>query len=253
MPGKLPHKLVKQIELSVSTLFDKVKDRFFGPHAGPKRIVIGYNRDLSLPGIYSSAHIQERSVPDKETLNGLIRVAENYLDAEKHKAIAKAVNAVQSAISNQAYYDQDPAKIQTTLLDTLSDVFREAKVNVARIVDSETQRGKNTGTLEGVIKANQNLGISDPVIFFVVVKDGLACDHCKRVHLMPDGVTPRLWYLSEVSHGYATKDQNYPSIGDLHPNGRCVLTTLIKGFDVKGNQIVWVGRDYDAIKEQRGT
>ncbi len=129
MVGKLPKVLVSQIETSVNHLFQRVVDRFLGPFAGPKRLIVGYSRDLSLPGIYASAHVNERSTPDQETLNGLVRVAQNYLDAERHKATAKALNAVQAFVSNQAYYDQDPAGIQTTLLDTLSDVFREAKTS----------------------------------------------------------------------------------------------------------------------------
>ena len=35
---------------------------------------------------------------------------------------------------------------------------------------------------------------------------------------MGDGHTPRLWYMSEVNHGYAKKGDAAPSIGGQHPN-----------------------------------
>lgn len=252
MPGKLPKVLVDRVESGIDRLFQRIKDRFLGPLAGPKRLIVGYNRDLSLPGIYAGAHINERSTPDQETLNGLIRVADNYLEAEKAKAKAKAVNAVQAFTANQAYYDQDPAGIQTTLLDTLSDVFGEAKRNVARIVDSETQRAKNTGTLEGVVRANSAMGVEDPSVMFIVVRDGVLCKECIRLHLMPDKVTPRLWYLSEVEHGYHVHGEDHPSIAGEHPNCRCVLSTLLPGFGFRGAEITWVGTDHLEIETQRG-
>lgn len=254
MGGKLPQSMVKQVEGTVDNLFQKLIDRFLGPFAGPKRLILGYNRDLSLPGIYASSHINERSTPDQETLNGLVRVASNYLEAERAKAKAKAVNAVQAFTANQAYHDEDPAGIQTTLLDTLSDIFGQAKVNVARIVDSETQRAKNTGSLEGIMRANSALGVEDPQVIFIVVRDGALCEECIRLHLMPDKVTPRVWFLSEVEHGYHEHGGDRPSIAGEHPNCRCVLSTLLSGFGFTASgQITWVGTGYSEIEAQRGT
>ena len=172
MAGKLPHAMVKQVEGTVDNLFQRLIDRFLGPFAGPKRLILGYNRDLSLPGIYAASHINERSTPDQETLNGLVRVASNYLEAERAKAKAKAVNAVQAFTANQAYHDEDPAGIQTTLLDNLSDILRDAKTNVARIVDSRRPpRGQEpAGILEGIVRANSALGTEDPQVMFIVVQ-----------------------------------------------------------------------------------
>ena len=70
---------------------------------------------------------------------------------------------------------------------------------------------------------------------------------------MEDGITPRLWYLSEVGKGYHRKGENFPSILELHPHGRCYLTTLIEGFGFNSKgKVTYKKKGYSEIKRQRG-
>jgi hypothetical protein len=79
------------------------------------------------------------------------------------------------------------------------------------------------------------------------------CDECKRIHLMPDKITPRAWKLSEVSAGYHKKGENFPCMSDLHPHGRCTMVTILPGygFDADG-KVTYITHGYDILKEQRG-
>jgi hypothetical protein len=107
--------------------------------------------------------------------------------------------------------------------------------------------------MDGVVGANAAVGVEDPVVFFVIVRDGNVCKECIRLHMMPDGTTPRLWYLSEVGHGYHKKGEETPKIGGLHPHCRCVMTTLMPGFGFnEGGFVKYISKDYNAIQEQRG-
>ncbi len=85
------------------------------------------------------------------------------------------------------------------------------------------------------------------------VRDGVLCEECIRLHLMPDKITPRLWYLSEVDHGYHQHGDDRPSISGEHPNCRCVLTTLVPGFGFRSGEIIWVKAGHQEIDVQRGT
>jgi len=89
---------------------------------------------------------------------------------------------------------------------------------------------RNVGILEGIVKTNAVAGVEDPTVFFVVVRDGVLCGECKRLHMLEDGVTPRVWKLSEVGHGYHKKGEQFPKVGGLHPHCRCVLSTLLPGY-----------------------
>lgn len=74
-----------------------------------------------------------------------------------------------------------------------------------------------------------------------------------RLHVMEDGVTPRLWFLSEVSRGYHRKGDNVPSVHELHPHGRCIMTTILPGFGFdKEGRITYIDKEHDAIEHQRG-
>jgi hypothetical protein len=78
------------------------------------------------------------------------------------------------------------------------------------------------------------------------------CDECRTIHMLPDGVTPRVWLSSEVETGYHKKGTDRPSWSLLHPHCRCALTTLIPGFGFTTEGLVtWIGEKHDEVAFQR--
>lgn len=77
------------------------------------------------------------------------------------------------------------------------------------------------------------------------------CDRCKELHLMPDGVTPRLWLLSEVNRGYAKKGDAVPSMSGQHPHCRCGIVTVTEGYGFKNGSITYISPGHDEMKRQR--
>jgi hypothetical protein len=69
---------------------------------------------------------------------------------------------------------------------------------------------------------------------------------------MPDGVTPRLWRMSECSGGYFKRGDSFPSILGLHP--RCTHSPFSVpadwGFDGKGH-LTFIGAGHKALEKQR--
>ena len=94
-------------------------------------------------------------------------------------------------------------------------------------------------------------GEYDPSVYFVVVKDDRTCKECIRLHLMPDGVTPRIWKFSELKQGYHKRGEDNPSAFGLHPHCRCTLTYLANGygFDNRG-WATYVARGHDQYSIQ---
>lgn len=244
---RLPKKAVVKIERAVDDLFDKVKLRLLGPKMVDKKLYISYSREKSLPGLYEQAHVEERGIPDHEHLDQLVRTASNYLDAVRHRAKARTVVAVQQWLNSNANTDAE-----TVLGGELADLYGQLKADVRRIVDTEAQNVRNAGVIDGISRVNISAGVDDPIVFFVVVRDQHLCDECRKLHLLDDGKTPRLWRLSELGHGYHKRGDANPKVGGLHPHCRCSMTTLMPGFgfDAAG-MVIWKNEKHDEFARQR--
>lgn len=245
--------LTNIIYRAVDDVFDRLKLRFLGPNAGPKRLgFIGkINPILNLPGLFKISAIQEGATAGEERLHSLIGIAEKYLDAQKERAKAQLVQNVDSFLQEAHDKGQD-IDFETVLSGKLVDTWKVLSTNVKRIVATEATKAQSMGTLEAITKVNAASGIDDPVIYWVCVKDTALCKECRRLHLMEDGVTPRLWYLSECTHSLGKRGDTAPSLTNQHPDCRCIQATIFSGWGFKGGSLTYVGRDYDAILDQRG-
>lgn len=248
MPSyKLSKTAVKMINDSIERLFDKAKARIIGPQSLPKGIQIRVRPELTLTSIFEHASEVDGAKADKATLESILKIAESYIDAAKERAKAQTVHVVQSTLRNNPATD-----FRTVLHGHLSEVWDKTTTTLGAIVSVESNNAKNIGTMEGITKANAYQGVEDPVVFFVVVKDGALCGECRRLHLMPDDTTPRLWRLSEVGHGYHKKGDDHPKVGGLHPHCRCQITTLMPGYGFDGTgHVAYVARGHSEIDKQR--
>jgi hypothetical protein len=78
------------------------------------------------------------------------------------------------------------------------------------------------------------------------------CDFCRKIHLLPDNITPRVWLSSEVETGYHIKNSDRPCWSGLHPNERCALTSLLPGFGFsKDGRVTWIGQGHNELEYQR--
>jgi len=73
-----------------------------------------------------------------------------------------------------------------------------------------------------------------------------ACQHCKRLYLEDDGVTPKVFKLSELlKNGTNVKkkvSEWKPIVGATHPNCTCPIAVLPDGFGFdKNGELVYIG------------
>jgi hypothetical protein len=250
--GTLPKGAIKQIHGAVDRVFDRVLARFLERPYGDKQIQIGWKPRATLPSIFRAGADSEQSKADENVLNGLMEVAQGFLDAQRERVKAHTVKTVQSVLREAHLADVD-TDLATVLQGQLYDVFGRAEDDVKRILDTEASNARNTGALDGIIKVNAISGIEDPIVYFVVVRDNDLCDECKRLHLLDDEKTPRCYYLSELGHGYHKAGESSPKIGGLHPHCRCTMATLMPGYGFnKAGMVDWIALDHNEIKAQRG-
>ncbi len=180
--ARLPKGTITDIHARIDDMFDRAKKRFLGPKSVDKKLYVGFKRDLSLPGVYSNAASEEGAIPDLERLDQLVSTAGNYIDALRHKAKADVIHALQSYVSESNGPDADWDAIQERMSIEMVDLFGKIKHGVRRIIDTETQKARAVGSLEGISRVTRSIGVEDPTIVFVVVRDTECCEECKRLH-----------------------------------------------------------------------
>lgn len=254
MPYRTPTlgpRQIMTIHKAVDRVFDNAKARFLGPDFVAKRLYIGYTRHFSLPGLFEAANREEGVAADLKVLHQLLKVAETYLDASREKTKAKVVSTVQAFISNAHHQDQEEVDIRTVLGGQLADVYTETVSHVRQIAEAEANHTKNLGVLDGIVRINTAMGIDDPMVYFVVVNDKDLCPECKRLHLLDDGLTPRVWYLSEVGHQYHKRGDPQPKMAGLHPHCRCSMVTLMPGYGFVAGRVSYIAKDHNELENQR--
>lgn len=224
---------IKIINEHVDNLFEKVMARYLGPGAvrdfGDKRIMVSYKPELTLQHLYGEAAQEERSSPHVDVMESLANIAKGYLEATAASTKAQVAAVVDKAL-READANGVDTDLDTVLTGHLNEIWGKATTEVKKILNTEATHARNLGAYEGIAKVSASFGIDDPVVYFVSVNDDSRCKECTRLHCLPDGVTPRLWLMSEVGAGYHKRGQDNPKIGGLHPNERCSLATLAPGY-----------------------
>jgi uncharacterized protein (DUF2267 family) len=247
----LPKSVIKDIRNEVDDVYDRIKARFLNEKYKKKGIEFTFRND-TLEDFFRDIAEREGVEPDKDTLATLKEVAGSYLDASRERAKAQVIQAVQAVIRESVLSGETP-NVRVAIQGQMSKIWGDATTHVNTILESEVNTAKNVSILEGITKYNASVGVDDPVVFFIIVRDGVVCSECVRLHMMPDGVTPRLWYMSEVGSGYHKKGDPNPKLSGLHPSCRCQLSTLLLsyGFNASG-KVTYVAKDHSEIDKQRG-
>lgn len=235
--------ITNKISKVVDGVYDNLKTKFFGPK--PNRpIFTEYRHHFSIFSLFEEAAKAEylRAV-DSSIVDRVVRIADKFIDSQKERVKAHILKIVESAIV-------DGKNITEEIQSQLSPIWDKAKRDLETVVTSESTAVKNLGLLEGIVRTNAFLGIKDPVVFFKCTFHG-TCKECLRLHCMEDEYTPRCWYMSELGSGYHKKGDKNPKITGLHPNENCSLHTLLPGYGLKGNEIVWVKQGHSEINKQR--
>jgi hypothetical protein len=254
---KLPKRAQNLISAAVDKLYDSLKVKFLGPTVQTKKTIgYKYTHEKTLPGMFEAANVEEGVKPNLNTLDALMRVAEGYIDANRERTKAKVLKEVMGTLQDAANA-RVVTNLETVLNGKLIDVLGEAQTNIEAIINTEVNAAKNLGVLDGVVAVNNAAGVEDPVVYFLIAKrihPDAPCPECVRLHCtFGEGSPPRLWRLSEVSHGYHKKGEDFPAIGGLHPNCRCTMVTLLPGYGFAGTDSVrFIAPGHDELKLQRG-
>lgn len=238
----------------VEELFDSIAMEFLGnipSLANKKFIAISSQTNMGLPHLFVQA-MKNKNLNDieKDVLKGLLENAYGYIDGLKSRTRSNITDAVDGAIKqaklrNVKLYPEQIRQI-------VNEEMQKARSHMKTIAESESTKTKNFGTAMDITRVAADLGDADPTVMFVIVRDGKTCNDCLRLHMMPDGITPRLWKLSQLKQTYGKRGDDAPSLVNRHPHCRCQITYLTKGFGFNDKgRVSYVSENYDAYAAQQ--
>lgn len=238
----------------VDDMFDRIAYQFIGniPRLRNKKLMVfSTHPNMGLSHLFVQA--MQNKVPnaiEQDVLKGLLASADGYIESLKNKTKSNVTERVDGLVKEAKLKGTkvDAADIEAALKEEMS----KARSHLQAIAESEATKLRNLGTLMDITRVSSSLGDEDPTVFFVVVKDSSTCKECIRLHMMPDGVTPRLWKFSELKQSYHKRGDDKPSAFGLHPHCRCTLTYLSRGFSFdQSGKLKYQSEDYDAYSGQR--
>lgn len=237
----------------VDKMFDVLAFKLLGriPKLQNKPHLLTLIGGLSLVNIFLQAlSNKEPNHFERDALKSILTSSFGYVESLKHKTSSNVVEAIDSLVKEAKTRGESVSKEQID--NVFANEMTKAKSQMKLIAEAETTKTRNIGHTMDISSKAQNMGIEDPTVFFVVVRDNSLCKECLRLHMLSDGNTPKVYKLSEVSMGYHKRGDDKPSSCGLHPFCRCSETMLPPGWGFKNGYISFIGLEHDEWKKQRG-
>ena len=239
-------KIVDRIQDFVSAKFDKIALRFLGiiPRLSRNKTELKTARSSLSSLFLQSLGTREPNQNEEDALKMCLRIASDYMEALKQKTQAEIL------VNLNEEFRKKPNAVN--LSRVVREGFNKATSHLNVVLNAESNRCVNTANSLKIQKIAARQGVDDPIVFFVVQKDERNHEATMRLHLMPDGITPRLWKLSQLSQGYFKKEDVIPSILGTHPYCRCFLSYLPKGYSFNEHgKVTYKEKDHDEYSYQQ--
>jgi hypothetical protein len=252
MAKGLPSSAKRLINSTVENLFDRMALNLLGdiPELRNKKVAFfSTSPNLGLANLFVQVLNRSPSQLEADILKGLLTTAHTYIESLKNKTKASIETEIDAYIKDKNLRKEPISEldIQKSIIDGLI----KAKSHIKTIADTESTKTRNVAQTMQITRVAADMNVSDPNVMFICVHDNRLCDECQRLHLLGDGITPRVWKLTELGYGYHKKGDPNPKVGGLHPNERCTLTFLAPGYGFSNGKVAYIGPGHDEYINQR--
>lgn len=269
----------KKINQSVSRFVAWLKYHAIGPHALTKKEL----KDLVMAGLvtkgqpkvavarsYLETHEQLSSVPAPKpirdgSIDFLERQFARYAEKAGHQFAADILGQVEAQImpfvdkqEGKHVYEmlRDKNKHSKNFRSELQGKVKDWSQRWKMITTTELSRASNYGALDAIFHNNKGQDPDELYVYKVGPHDGATCKYCKQFWFMPDGVTPKVYKLSELiangtNIGRKQKDWK-PTVDITHPNGRHTLVQLQPGWGFVSGTLRYISKDHNEYRQQKG-
>lgn len=229
---------------------------------------------ITAPVIEAYLKTHEQSVVDDVAPKSQREGAINYLETMMGRYAEKSANELGAQIESTIESNLMPFKnleegrlVSEALKDTGMDANKMRKELQGKIdnweyrwrtvVATEINRASNWGAMDAIIHNNKGMAPEQITVYKQGNKPGHgACKYCSKFWYLEDGVTPRVYKLSELmangsNIGKKAKDW-LPTIDSTHPQESHMIRELAPGYGFVGGTVEHIGKDHDEYKKQRG-
>jgi len=147
------------------------------------------------------------------------------IKTEASRASMDALRAVQAEVSSAVLNRKTTSELKSSLHRIIKGKTRDWM----RVASTEMTDAIQRGVYQEIYKNSENG--ADQLVYKRPSPN--ACKHCKRVYLRADGVTPKVFKLSDLEESNIGKLSNDwgPTVGAVHPWCQCQLSPIPEGFD----------------------
>ncbi len=241
------------IAIAVDRMFDTLAYKLLGniPKLRNKSPFFGTTPAMSLAHIFIQAlGGKEPNHLERDVLRSILNSSHGYIESLKNRTSSNVVESVDALVKEAKNRSEYVNSAQVA--EVISAEMEKARGHMKTIAEAETTKTRNLAHTMEIAGDAEKEGIDDPTVFFIVVRDGLLCPECKRLHVLPDGVTPKVYRMSELSMGYHKRGEDSPSSVGEHPGCRCTLSQLPPGWGFKDGYVSFISLNHDEYKKQHG-
>ena len=242
----------ESIAHNISKMFDVLAFKLLGrvPKLHDKPHLFDIVTGITLAHLFSQAMGDKQPNQfEKDVIKGILASSFGYIEALKNRTSSNVIESidglVKEARANNTYVTNEQ------ISGVFSGEMEKAKSHMKLIAEAESTKTRNVGHTMEIVDKAKDMGISDPSVFFVVVRDKSLCGECERLHMLEDKITPKVWKMSELSHSYHKRGENRPSSFGEHPHCRCSLTQLPPGWGFRDGYISFISLEHDEWNKQR--
>lgn len=166
--------------------------------------------------------------------------------AASARASGAALRAVRANVSEAIANRETISELKTRLFYAIDHRTRDWQ----RIAHTEVNNAVQHGVHDAIVEASPEG--REQLVFKRPAPD--ACQHCKRLYLKADGVTPRVFRLSELAEsnvGLKAADWQ-PVIGSTHPWCHCQLLPVPDGYNFVLRRVALERFKFDGKVYKRG-
>ena len=151
---------------------------------------------------------------------------------------------------------EDTKVTVNTLASRLREKTGDLHRDWLRTAKTELSNALNLGAADSIIARNREKGTDEIQVYKIAHLDAALCPYCRKFYVETDGITPKVYTMTELmanGSNFGRKAPDWkPTIGATHPNERCELVELPKGFGFEpgSNRSTFMGEDYTHTRSQ---
>jgi hypothetical protein len=210
-------------------------------------------KNMSFQELKEKAKIYKLSPVERNSLKFAEQNAAQFVTALGNRVTTQILSAVAQAGGQATLAEAEHGIIKDTVAESILKQHTRSKLATElghadgdwlrdwqRVATTELWNAKLNGEVMTILQGKSiyaNTEKGDTKVFRRPAPD--ACAHCKRLLLESDGVTPKVFKLSELiangtNVGKKTRDW-LPIVGTIHPNCVCPIAVLPAGFGFDSN------------------